>query len=150
MSEAKQQMIGGALALGLGLALWFWLIPTWVEPDPDLRLPVSVVPQVIAIGFVLCGFAALAIGIWGNRDNAATGAAFNPGEFRGFVGMLVLLLAATVGFQFLHFLIVAPALTAISMWIFGPIRPVSLILTSALGPLAIWFLGTDVLGRVLP
>ena len=77
-------------------------------------------------------------------------AAFAAPERRGLVVMILVLLAATVGFQFLHFLVVAPVLVAVSMWIYGNIRPVSLVLTSALGPLLIWYIGTEVLGRVLP
>lgn len=147
MSHANHQTVGGALSLGLGLALWLWLIPGWVEPDPDLRLPVDLVPRIIAIGFILCGIATLVTGL---LAKAGTTDGFNPSEFRGFVLMLLLLLGATIGFQYLHFLIVAPVLVALAMWMFGPVRPVSLILTSALGPLAIWVIGTELLGRVLP
>lgn len=150
MSEANQQIIGGALALAMGLALWFWLIPTWVEPDPDLRLPVSLVPQVIAIGFGLCGVTALANGVLAQQAKGPAADGFEPAEFRGFVAMIAMLLAATVGFQFLHFLVVAPVFVAASMWMYGPLKPISLGLTSVMGPLVIWFLGTDVLGRVLP
>lgn len=151
MTVFNHTTIGGALAFCLGLALWFWLIPNWVEPDPDLRLPVNLVPKLIAIGFVLCGIAGLAQGLWPSGakpgDEVAT---FQASERRGFVLMIFVLLAATVGFQVLHFLMVAPALVAVSMWIYGTLRPVSLVVTSALGPVLIWYIGTEVLGRVLP
>lgn len=151
MRQTHQQLLGGALSLGLGLCLLLWLIPNWVEPDPDLRLPAKLVPQVVAIGLLLCGAAML---IRAFRRQATTpdqvGAGFDDGEFRGFLVMLSVLLAATIGFQLFHFLVVAPLLVAVAMWLFSPIRPVTLVLTSALGPLAIWFLATHVLGRVLP
>ena len=146
MSHANHQIVGGALSLGLGLALWLWLIPNWVEPDPDLRLPVDLVPRILAIGFVLCGLATIASGFLAKEK--VEGIA--PHERRGFVLMLILLVGATVGFQLLHFLVVAPVLVALAMWMFGPVRPISLVLTSALGPLVIWFIGTELLGRVLP
>ncbi len=149
MSHARQNAIGGALSLALGLVLLIWLIPNWVEPDADLRLPVSLVPQVVAIGLVLCGIAVLVQSLVAQQADAPdTG--FDQGEFRGLTVMVLLLFTATAGFQLFHFLIVAPVLVAVSMWIYRPIRPVSLVLTSALGPALIWVLGTQVLGRVLP
>ena len=150
MSTTKQHLLGGALSLCLGLVLLVWLIPNWVEPDPDLRLPVSLVPQIIAIGFVLCGLATLAQVLYSKQVTRTAGSGFDDGEFSGFIAMILVLLAATVGFQFLPFLIVAPLLVAVAMWMFGPLHLVSLVLTSVLGPLAIWFIGTDILGRVLP
>ncbi len=151
MTLINQQTIGGVLSLGLGLALWLWLIPFWVEPDPDLRLPVNLVPKLIAIGFVLCGIATLIQGLVARpAEPGSADVTFPSSERRGFNVMILVLLASTVGFQHLHFLVVAPVLVAVSMWIYGKIRPVSLVLTSALGPLAIWYIGTEVLGRVLP
>lgn len=151
MSPTHQHIIGGAISLVLGLVLLVWLIPVWVEPDPDLRLPVSLVPQVVAIGLALCGGALLIQGVLRkSTTEIAAPSGFAEGEFRGALGMLAVLLGATIGFQLLHFLIVAPVLVAVSMWIFGPVRPLSLILTSLVGPTLIWVLGTHVLGRVLP
>lgn len=151
MSAKRHSLFAGMFSLGLGACLLFWLIPAWVEPDADLRLPVSLVPQVVAVGFVLCGAAMLVRALIAQpRQSDAPGRGFDDGEFRGLLLMLAILLGATVGFQFLHFLIVAPLVVAVSMWIFAPIRPVSLILTSAIGPLLIWLLATQVLGRVLP
>lgn len=151
MPRIRQDALGGALSLALGTCLLFWLIPRWVEPDEDLRLPVSLMPQIVAVGFVLCGGAMLIRGALAPRsrsDQAAGG--FAEGEFRGLALMILVLLAATLGFQALHFLVVAPAIIAASMWMFGPIRPVGLVLTSAIGPILIWVLSTHVLGRVLP
>ena len=54
---SRSDLIGGVLSTVLGVCLLLWLIPVWVEPDPDLRLPVSLVPQIVATGFVLCGMA---------------------------------------------------------------------------------------------
>ncbi|MEX0339938.1 MAG: hypothetical protein AB3N11_12965 [Arenibacterium sp.] len=151
MFETRQNLLGGALSLGLGLCLLLWLIPAWVEPDADLRLPVSLLPQIVAIGFVLCGVAMIASAVLQRNQNAKPArVGFEPGEFQGLLVMLALLLGATIGFAYLHFLIVAPALVAASMWIYSPIKPISFVLTSALGPLVIWVLATQVLGRVLP
>ncbi len=155
MTQARQNAIGGVLSLVLGLVLGLVLllslIPIWVEPDADLRLPVSLVPQVVAIGLVLCGIALLfQVMVSTGERSAALENGFEEGEFRWFVVMILILLAATVGFQLLHFLVVAPALVAVTMWIYGPVRPASLVLTSVLGPTVIWILGTQVLGRVLP
>ncbi|MDE0697913.1 MAG: hypothetical protein OXH76_18995 [Boseongicola sp.] len=151
MPRIRQDALGGALGLALGMCLLFWLIPRWVEPDEDLRLPVSLVPQIVAVGFVLCGAAMLIRATLAPRGKPgqATGG-FAPGEFRGLTLMILVLLVATLGFQALHFLVVAPAIIAVSMWMFGPIRPVGLVLTSAIGPILIWVLSTHVLGRVLP
>ena len=151
MPKIRQDALGGAISLALGLCLLFWLIPRWVEPDEDLRLPVRLMPQIVAVGFVLCGAAMLIRGPLASRreSDRATGG-FAHGEFRGLVLMILVLLAATLGFQAFHFLAVAPAIIAVSMWMFGPIRPVGLVLTSAIGPLLIWVLSTQVLGRVLP
>ncbi len=151
MPRIRQDALGGALGLAFGMCLLFWLIPGWVEPDEDLRLPVSLMPQIVAVGFVLCGTAMLIRGTLAPRsksDPATVG--FAQGEFRGLTLMILVLLVATVGFQTLHFLVVAPAIVAVSMWMFGPIRPVGLVLTSAIGPILIWVLSTHVLGRVLP
>lgn len=158
MTKSRPDTIGGALCVALSIILWFWLIPVWVEPDPDLRLPVSLLPGIVAVGFLLCGVgllikSAIAAGPQKHRQTQTTtqtSVGFEAGELRGLLSMLVLLLAATVAFQFFHFLIVAPLLVAIMMWMFGPVRPVSLILTSSIGPILIWWLATHVLGRVLP
>lgn len=151
MTQSRQDTIGGALSLGLGLCLLFWLIPYWVEPDADLRLPVSLVPQVVAIGFVLCGASMLVKGIGAMRNAEQSEAGgFEEKEFRGLALMILILVVGTLGFEVLHFLVVAAAIVAVSMWVFGPVRPVSLVLTSAIGPVVIWVLATHVLGRVLP
>ena len=151
MKIPHPDIVVGALSLIFGLVLLFWLIPHYVEPDPDLRLPVGLVPQVVAIGFMLCGFALLVKRIaLLRRQIESEDSGFDQGELRGLVLMIVIMLSATIGFQYLHFLIVAPFIVAVSMWIFGPIRPVSLVLTSTIGPITIWILGTVVLGRVLP
>ena len=151
MPRLGQDALGGALGLASGICLLLWLIPGWVEPDEDLRLPVSLMPQIVAVGFVLCGTAMLVKGTLAPRSNSgqATGG-FAQGELRGLTLMILVLLVATFGFQKLHFLVVAPAIVAVSMWMFGPVRPVGLVLTSAIGPILIWALSTHVLGRVLP
>lgn len=151
MPQIRQDALGGALSLALGTCLLFWIIPRWVEPDADLRLPVSLMPQIVAIGLVLCGSAMLIRDALASRRESerATGG-FAQREFRGLVLMILVLLAATLGFQTFHFLVVAPAIVAVSMWMYGPIRPASLVLTSAIGPILIWVLATHVLGRVLP
>lgn len=84
------------------------------------------------------------------RESEQATGGFAQGEFRGLALMILVLLAAILGFQTLHFLVVAPAIVAVSMWMYGPVRPVSLVLTSAVGPVLIWVLSTHVLGRVLP
>ncbi len=151
MTDALQDAVGGLISLCLGLCLIFWLIPGWVEADRDLRLPTSLVPQVVAIGLAGAGSIMLLRGGLALRRGApASDSPFAPGEFGTVCLMILILIGATLAFQLLHFLIVAPVLVAISMWIFGPLRPVSFVLTSALGPLAIWILGTEVLGSVLP
>lgn len=151
MPQIRQDALGGALSVALGTCLLFWIIPRWVEPDADLRLPVSLLPQVVAVGFVICGAAMLIRDALASRRESkrATGG-FAQGEFRGLALMILVLLAATLGFQSLHFLVVAPAIVAVSMWMFGPVRLVGLVLTSAVGPVLIWALSTHVLGRVLP
>lgn len=149
------------LSIVLGLFLLTWLIPGWVEPDPDLRLPVSLVPQIVAIGFVLCGAALLFIHFMTARHSAENNSTavqqevpadtgFGAGEFRGLVLMILLLIIATMAFQLLHFMIVAPIMVALSMWMFGPVRLLSVLLTATIGPASVWILATQVLGRVLP
>ncbi len=151
MPQIRQDAVGGALSLALGLCLLFWLIPRWVEPDDDLRLPVSLMPQIVAVGFMLCGAAMLTRGALASRRGSGPATdGFAQGEVRGLVLMILVLLAATLGFQAFHFLVVAPAVIAVSMWMFGPIRPVDVVLTSAFGPILIWILATQFLGRVLP
>ena len=150
-TERRLDAIGGALSLALGLCLLLWLIPHWVEPDPDLRLPVGLVPQVVAAMFVLCGAAMLARAALARRGRGADGPpGFDDGELRGLLVMTAVLLCSTAGFQFLHFMVAAPALVAVSMWVFGPLRPVSLVVTAAAGPAAVWVVFTHMLGRVLP
>ena len=151
MPQIRQDTLGGALSLALGTCLLFWMIPRWVEPDADLRLPVSLLPQVVAAGFVICGAVMLIRdALESRRESEQATGGFAQGEFRGLALMILVLLAATLGFQTLHFLVVAPAIIAVSMWMYGPVRPVSLVLTSAIGPVLIWVLSTNVLGRVLP
>lgn len=151
MPQIRQDTLGGALSVALGACLLFWIIPRWVEPDADLRLPVSLLPQVVAVGFVICGAAMLIRDALASRREARQAmVGFAQGEFRGLALMILVLLAATLGFQTLHFLVVAPAIVAVSMWMFGPVRPVGLVLTSAIGPVLIWALSMHVLGRVLP
>lgn len=151
MTQMRQDTIGGSLSLMLGVALLFWLIPDWVEPDPDLRLPVSFVPEVLAIGFIVSGAVMLVRSlILRSASGEATVPGFSDGEIRSLIAMIAILLGATLAYHYVHFLIVSPAMVAVSMWVFGPLRPVSLLLTATAGPTLVWILGTQVLGRVLP
>lgn len=150
MPIAKQDAIGGALSLLLGLSLLIWLIPNWVEPDDDLRLPTSLLPRIVAYALLTCGAVMVVKSVLRRDAGSDMTPRFAGPEFGKFIAMIAIMLAATFGFQQFHFLIVAPVLVAITMWMFGPIRLVSLVLTSTLGPLIIWLLGTQVLGRVLP
>jgi len=150
MPIVKQDSIGGALSLLLGLSLLIWLIPNWVEADDDLRLPVSLLPQIVAFALVTFGALLLLRSLFKKPDDHDLTRVFSASELGKFIAIIAIMLAATLGFQHLHFLVVAPVLVAVTMWMFGPIRPVSLVLTSTLGPLIIWLLGTEVLGRVLP
>lgn len=153
MQHLNPTTLGGALASALGLAMLVWLIPVWVDPDPDLRLPADLVPRLVAIGFLLCGSTLLLRGVLHQTPSPTAADAepsFDPREARGLGIMIALLVTATLGFQVLHFMLVAPVLVAVTMWMFGPVRPVSLVLTACLGPGMIWVVVTHVLGRVLP
>jgi hypothetical protein len=147
----RPDAIAGVLSISLSALLWFWLIPVWVEPDADLRLPVSLVPQIVAIGFGLCGAALLIRStVSGYDDTVQKTTGFASGELQGLVVMIAILVAATAAFQWLHFLLVAPVVVLLCMWLFGPLRPLSALLTATLGPLLIWVLATQLLGRALP
>lgn len=151
MTSSMQDSVGGAISLALGLALLFWLIPGFVESDPDLRLPVNLLPRIVAFGFVACGLLMVLRGGFAlRRGGGVETGGFEAGEFGKFCLMILLLLGSTMAFSLVHFLVVAPILVGVGMWIFAPIRPVSFLLTVTLGPAIIWVLSTQVLGRVLP
>lgn len=161
MVSVRSDIIGGAFSAILGILLLVWLIPVWVEPDPDLRLPVSLMPQIVAWGFVLCGVA-LVLRTLLSKDKPAQKetinnpapvhlvSAFDRGEVRGLLLMIVLLLLSTMAFQHFHFLLVAPLIVAMSMWMYSTVRLWSVLLTASICPFAIWLLATQLLGRVVP
>jgi len=140
--SASADRISGAFFLLLGLALYFLVIPSYVEVAESGNISPNTMPNIIAI-IIAVGGAIMVLKPTDHRTQnlrvfVVTGA---------YVAVLALGIYAMSWFGFEY---VAPPLAFVIMWMIGERRPAWLVAGVIVMPFIIWFLVTYALGRALP
>ena len=134
--------VSGVFFLLFGLAMFFLVVPNYVETVTGSNLAPKTLPNAISI-VIAFGGAILAI----KPTN------YQTQSLRGFVvtGAYSLLLAVSIyAMSWFGFEYIAPVLALSMMWMIGERRPLWLGIGTVVVPLLIWFLVTYALGRALP
>lgn len=132
----------GLFFMALGLAMYFWVIPNYIETVEGGNLSPSTLPNIISIVLAISG-AVLVL-------KPTTHQIRNP-VLMAKTGLYVVLLAGGVyAMSWFGFEYVAPVLALAIMWLIGERRPLWLGLGVIAMPVTIWFLVTQILGRALP
>jgi putative tricarboxylic transport membrane protein len=132
----------GAFFLLFGLAMYFFVIPNYVETAEGGNIAPNTLPNIISVIIAVCG---------GILVLKPTRHMVRDPRQMAVTGMYVALLAAGIyamslfGFEF-----VAPVLAFAIMWLIGERRPLWLVSGTVIMPAVIWFIVTNVLGRALP
>lgn len=134
--------VSGAFFLLLGLAMYFYVIPNYVEVVDEGNIAPATMPNIISVILAVSGAVLM----------------LKPTDFQvrspnlmAKTGLYVALLAGGIyamsvfGFEY-----VAPILALAIMWLIGERRPHWLALGVIGMPVIIWFLVTQALGRSLP
>lgn len=140
--KVSADRMSGAFFFLFGLAMYFLVIPEHVEFSDEGSIAPNTMPNIISLVIAFCG----ALLILKPTPHPLP-------EARSFVltGVYIGIMAAGVyamslfGFEF-----VGPVLALIIMLMIGERRPLLLGAGAVLMPLIIWFLVTQLLGRVLP
>lgn len=134
--------VSGAFFLLLGLAMYFYVIPNYVETVDEGNIAPSTMPNIISIGIAVAGaILTLKPTDFQVRDPSLM---LKAGMY---VGVLTAGIYAMSRFGFEY---VAPVLALSIMWLIGERRPLWLILGVVIMPTIIWFMVTQLLGRGLP
>lgn len=134
--------ISGLFFLLLGLALYFLVIPTYVEVAEGGNLSPNTMPNTIAI-VIAVGGAFLALKPTDHKTQSI--------RVFTLTGAYVLVLASGIyAMSWFGFEYVAAPLAFVIMWMIGERRPAWLVAGVIAMPLIIWFLVTYALGRALP
>lgn len=141
MNTAADRMTG-AFFLILGLALFFYVIPEYVEDPDGGNLSPRTMPNVVAWVLAVCG----GLLVIKPTDHAAPDMRF----FAQATVFVVVLGAAIYAMTWVGFLYVAPVLALMIMLMLGERRPLWLAAGVVVVPAAIWFLVTQLLERALP
>lgn len=132
----------GAFFLLFGLALYFLIIPNYVEFVDGSNISPTTMPSIIALVIAVCG------GILMLKPTAQT---LRDPRKMAITGMYVAVLTLGIyamslwGFEY-----VAPVMALAIMWLIGERRPLWLLSGVVIMPTLIWFIVTHVLGRALP
>lgn len=141
MSTAADR-ITGAFFMMLGLALFFYVIPEFVEDPQGGSLSPRTMPNVVAWVLAVCG----ALLIIRPTDHTAPDVRF----FAQATAYVAVLGTAIYAMSLVGFLYVAPVLALLIMLMIGERRPLWLLSGVVVVPAAIWFLVTQLLERALP
>lgn len=134
--------LSGAFFLLFGLAMYFLIIPTYVEVTDEGNISPNTLPNWISVVITLCG-AALVLKptqheTQGLRVFLITGA---------YVAVLV---AGIYAMSLFGFAYVGPVLALAIMVMIGERRPLWLLAGTVATPAIIWFFVVHILQRVLP
>jgi len=132
----------GAFFVLFGLAMYFLVIPTYVEQVDGGNLAPDTLPNAISIVIAICGVL-LMFKPTGHR----------PPDWRHFAltGIYVAIIGAAVyAMTWFGFIYVAPVLALLLMLMIGERRPLWLAAGVVAVPGAIWFFVTQLLDRALP
>jgi hypothetical protein len=148
--SALRDLVGGGLVIVFGILLLVWLIPGYVEEDPDLRLPVATMPKVVAvllIGFgliqAILGYRKLGLELDGEKFP-------NQREVVTIAGLLLFISVATAAMAYLPYLVVGPALIAFLAWTYSPAGPIRILKTAVVGSVTIYLIIRYLFERLLP
>lgn len=134
--------MSGAFFLLFGLAMYFLVIPEYVEDASGGNLAPKTMPNVVAWVIAVCG---------GLLVIKPTNHAAPDGRFFAKAAAYVAVLAAAIyAMSLVGFLYVSPVLALVLMLMIGERRPLWLGVGVVVVPAAIWFLVTQLLERALP
>lgn len=132
----------GAFFCLFGLAMYFVIIPVYVETAEGGSLAPNTLPNIISIIIAISG---------GFLVIKPTKHQLRDPRKMALTGVYVSLLVAGIyGMSQVGFEYVAPVLALAIMWFIGERRPVWLISGVVVMPALIWFVVTQLLGRALP
>ncbi|MGH1416433.1 MAG: tripartite tricarboxylate transporter TctB family protein [Pelagimonas sp.] len=134
--------ISGAFFFLLGLALYFFVIPTYVETVEGSNLAPKTVPNYISIIIAICG--AFLVLKPTEHQTQSLRAFLVTGAYAAILAIGIFAMSL-FGFEY-----VAPVMAFVIMWMIGERRPLWFGAGTILMPLIIWFLVTYPLGRALP
>ena len=134
--------VSGAFFFLFGLALYFLVIPGYVETVEGSNLAPKTVPNYIAVIIAVCG-ALLVIKPTDHRTQS-------PRAFLVTGAYARVLAIGIYGMSLFGFEYVAPVMAFAIMWMIGERRPLWLGAGTIVMPFIIWFVVTYPLGRALP
>jgi putative tricarboxylic transport membrane protein len=132
----------GALCTLFGLAMYFAIIPAYVEKAEGGNIAPQTLPNILSLVIVFCGVLL-----------AVKPTTHKVQDVRIFMkaGLYVAVLAAAIyAVSLFEFLYVAPVFALVLMIMIGERKPLWLALGTIGTPSLIWFLITQILDRALP
>ncbi len=140
--DLNADRVSGAFFLLFGLAMYFLVIPNYVEAVEGGNIAPKTLPNTISLVLAACG-AVLVL--------KPTAQQLRDPRQIALTGLYVAILAAGIyAMSLFGFEYVAPVLAAAIMWLIGERRPGWLAGGIVIMPLIIWFIVTYALGRALP
>jgi len=134
--------LSGAFFLFFGIALYFYIIPTFVEPADDGNIAPNTMPNLVAIVMGLCG---LLLTI------KPTDHQIPDHKFMLRAALFAVCIGLSIyAMSWFGFIYVAPVFALVLMLMIGERRPFWLLFGVIGMPAVIWFLVTQVLDRTLP
>jgi putative tricarboxylic transport membrane protein len=141
MTISADRMSGAFFCL-FGLAMYFIVIPVYVETAEGGSLSPKTLPNIISIIIAISG---------GFLVIKPTAQQMRDPRKMAITGLYAALLAAGIyAMSWFGFEYVAPVLALAIMWMIGERRPLWLVSGVVIMPAAIWFAVTQLLGRGLP
>jgi putative tricarboxylic transport membrane protein len=141
MTISADRMSGAFFCL-FGLAMYFLVIPVYVETAEGGSLSPKTLPNIISIIIAISG---------GFLVIKPTAQQMRDPRKMAITGLYAALLAAGIyAMSWFGFEYVAPVLALSIMWMIGERRPLWLVSGVVIMPAAIWFAVTQLLGRGLP
>lgn len=132
----------GAFFLLFGLAVYFLIIPAYVEQAEGGNIAPDTIPNIVSFVIAGCGFLLI-----------IKPTAQRPPRMRYFLvtaAYVSILAAAIYAMSWFGFVSVAPVFALVIMVMIGERRPLWLAIGAVAMPALIWFFVTHILDRVLP
>lgn len=140
--QLSADRLSGVFFLLFGLAMYFLVIPNYVEITDEGNLAPNTLPNWISIIITLCGAALILKPTQHETQNLQ--AFLITGAY------VAILVAGIYAMSLFGFVYIAPVLALAIMVMIGERRPLWLIAGAVAMPAIIWFFVIHVLGRVLP
>lgn len=146
--QLSADRLSGVFFLLFGLAMYFLVIPNYVEITDEGNLAPNTLPNWISIIITLCG-AALIL----KPTQLLKPTQHETQNLQAFLitgAYVAILVAGIYAMSLFGFVYIAPVLALAIMVMIGERRPLWLIAGAVAMPAIIWFFVIHVLGRVLP